>query len=348
MVYSAYWRAARALPDPGDPVAAPAEIPSFPYPAGAPPRVTLDELRLRPQKPDWAGGLRASWTPGEAGARKRLDAFLATGIADYAAGRDHPAKADVSRLSAHLRFGEISPRQIVAAIRVADARNSNLAEGADKFLSEMLWREFNYHVLFQLPGRRNGQSSAPFRSDALARSAPARTRRMATRAHRLPAGRRRHARTLGDRLHAQSRAHGRGLVSGQASPDRLARRRDNGSGIRSATPIPPIIRRTGNGLRARAPTPRPTSASSIRCCKARNSTPAATMSAAGFPNSPRCRTNGSTSLGRRRRASAATRASNWADLSEADRRSGRSPRASAQGFRGDMICGDERRRKLTA
>ncbi len=121
-----------------------------PTPRGAR-RVTLDELRLRPQEPDWAGGLRASWTPGEAGARKRLDAFLAAGITDYAAGRDHPARADVSRLSAHLRFGEISPRQIVAAIREADARNSNIAEGADKFLSEMLWREFNYHVLFSRP-----------------------------------------------------------------------------------------------------------------------------------------------------------------------------------------------------
>ena len=150
-VYSAYWRAARALPDPGDPIAPPAEIPSFPYPAGAPRRVALDELCLPPRKPDWGGGLQSSWTPGEAGARKRLDAFLATGIADYATRRDHPAKAGVSRLSPHLRFGEISPRQIVAAIREADARNANIAKGADKFLSELVWREFNYHVLFSYP-----------------------------------------------------------------------------------------------------------------------------------------------------------------------------------------------------
>jgi deoxyribodipyrimidine photo-lyase len=151
MVYSAYWRAARALPDPGDPIPVPAAIPTSPYPAGAPARAKLAQLDLLPQKPDWADGLRASWTPGEAGARKRLGAFLATAIADYAAQRDHPARPSVSRLSPHLRFGEISPRQIVAAVREADARKSNIGKGADKFLSEIIWREFNYHVLFSCP-----------------------------------------------------------------------------------------------------------------------------------------------------------------------------------------------------
>ena len=148
---SAFERAARALPAPGDPRAAPVAIPAAPYPAGAPAPVSLAQLALLPRKPDWARGLRASWTPGEDGARKRLAAFIENGLEDYAESRDNPAQGGVSRLSPHLRFGEISPRQIVAAIREADAQNAKVARGADKFLSEILWREFNYHLLFSHP-----------------------------------------------------------------------------------------------------------------------------------------------------------------------------------------------------
>jgi len=151
MVYSAYWRAASARPGPGDPIAAPSRILALPYPVTGPKRVTLAQLNLPPKNPDWAAGLRANWTPGEESARKRLEAFLANEIVDYAASRDNPAKSGVSRLSPHLRFGEISPRQIIAAIREADARDSNVANGADKFLSEIVWREFNHHVLFSHP-----------------------------------------------------------------------------------------------------------------------------------------------------------------------------------------------------
>jgi deoxyribodipyrimidine photo-lyase len=151
MVYSAFARAARALPDPVEPVAAPAAIPAAPYPAGAPARVNLEDLDLLPAKPDSAGGLKAASTPGEAGARNRLAAFIESGLEDYATSRNDPALDGVSRLSPHLRFGEISPRQIVAAIREADARNLKVARGSDKFLGEILWREFNYHLLFGHP-----------------------------------------------------------------------------------------------------------------------------------------------------------------------------------------------------
>jgi deoxyribodipyrimidine photo-lyase len=151
MVYSAFARAAGALPDPGDPRAAPVAIPAAPYPAGAPAPVSLAQLALLPRKPDWARGLRASWTPGEDGARERLAAFIESSLEDYTESRDNPAEGGVSRLSPHLRFGEISPRQIVAAIREADAQNAKVARGADKFLSEILWREFDYHLLFSHP-----------------------------------------------------------------------------------------------------------------------------------------------------------------------------------------------------
>jgi deoxyribodipyrimidine photo-lyase len=151
MVYSPFWRAARALPQPGAPLPAPARIRAAPYPHDAPARMALDSLGLLPRNPDWAGGLRESWTPGEAGARARFGAFVGTQLMNYAASRDDPAKESVSRLSPHLRFGEISPRQIFAAVRDAEAANPRAGKDADKFMGEIGWREFNYHILFRHP-----------------------------------------------------------------------------------------------------------------------------------------------------------------------------------------------------
>ncbi|HYP17054.1 MAG TPA: FAD-binding domain-containing protein, partial [Opitutus sp.] len=58
-----------------------------------------------------------------------------------------------SRLSAALRFGEISPRQIWAAVRTASKASGVFppSNGARVFLSEIGWREFAYHLLFHFP-----------------------------------------------------------------------------------------------------------------------------------------------------------------------------------------------------
>jgi deoxyribodipyrimidine photo-lyase len=151
MVYSPYWRAARALGEPDPPFPAPAKIAAASYPASAPSPVSLDALGLLPVRPDWAGGLRSAWTPGENGARARLDAFLTSGLKGYAAARNEPAKESVSRLSPHLRFGEISPRQVFAVARSAEAHAAAAAKDADKFLAELGWREFNHHILYSHP-----------------------------------------------------------------------------------------------------------------------------------------------------------------------------------------------------
>jgi len=153
-VFTPYWRAARERGEPDMPLAAPSRVAALPLPdsiRGATCR--LAELPLEPTSPDWAGGLRESWTPGEDGARERLEAFLAGGLGGYAELRDTPGRASTSRLSPHLRFGEISPRQIWHAL--GTARESGEAVGsatdADKFLSELGWREFSYHLLFHNP-----------------------------------------------------------------------------------------------------------------------------------------------------------------------------------------------------
>lgn len=144
MVYTPYWRAARAHGAPGDPLPAPAKLRAAPYPDGAPARSSLADFNLLPTQPDWAAGLRDTWTPGEAGARARLKTFLDR-LADYPAERNRLASDGTSHLSPHLRFGEISPRSIEAAVReIADATNG---DGVETFRAELGWREFDYHVL---------------------------------------------------------------------------------------------------------------------------------------------------------------------------------------------------------
>jgi deoxyribodipyrimidine photo-lyase len=141
-VYSAFWRKAQAAPPPRPPMPAPSRLPP-PVDGVAP--GSLAGLDVLPTAPDWAGGLRESWTPGEDGARARLAAFIVDGLAGYATHRDFPAEPATSRLSPHLRFGEISPFRILAALRPAASADTA------KFVSELGWREFAWHVLAHFP-----------------------------------------------------------------------------------------------------------------------------------------------------------------------------------------------------
>jgi deoxyribodipyrimidine photo-lyase len=112
----------------------------------------LEDWSLLPRHPDWANGLRSAWKPGADGATDALHAFLEAGLADYADGRDRPDKATTSRLSAHLHWGEISPAQVWSATRSAmDNAAGRLDRSGEKFLKEVLWREFSYHLLHHVP-----------------------------------------------------------------------------------------------------------------------------------------------------------------------------------------------------
>jgi deoxyribodipyrimidine photo-lyase len=153
-VYSPFWRAAQARPAPARPLPSPAKLVAADWPGGAPARVTLDALDLLPTKPDWAGGLRATWHPGEAGALERLSSFLDTRAHRYASLRDRPDQPGTSGLSPHLRFGEISPRQVFHATRHAEAAGTVPGGDAEKFIAELGWREFAYHLLFHAPDLR--------------------------------------------------------------------------------------------------------------------------------------------------------------------------------------------------
>ena len=146
-VFTPFWRALQGLYEDAAPSPAPGRLPPPAALAGE----RLDDWGLLPTRPDWAGGLRAAWSPGEAGAGARLGDFLAGALATYPVERDRPDLAGTSRLSPHLHFGEIGPRQVWHATRHAVAAAGRGEAAAQKFLSELAWREFAHHLLFHFP-----------------------------------------------------------------------------------------------------------------------------------------------------------------------------------------------------
>jgi deoxyribodipyrimidine photo-lyase len=128
----------------------PYEVPKF---VPSTQRYNCDELaqwELLPTHPDWAGGLKKLWQPGEESAHQSLESFLDHRLKAYPEKRDIPSDAGTSYLSPHLHWGEISPRQLWSATRYHEARTGN-SRAAEKFLSELGWREFSYYLLYHVP-----------------------------------------------------------------------------------------------------------------------------------------------------------------------------------------------------
>ncbi|WGF89909.1 cryptochrome/photolyase family protein [Marinivivus vitaminiproducens] len=114
---------------------------------------TLDSWKLLPTGPDWAGGLRETWKPGEANAVRQLEAFLDDAVVTYDDDRNRPDRPGTSMLSPRLHWGELSPHRIwhAALARQADGRRKTADKGVESFLRELIWREFTHHVLFHFP-----------------------------------------------------------------------------------------------------------------------------------------------------------------------------------------------------
>lgn len=130
----------------------PRRTPDVAWHHGAIARDTLADWNLLPARPNWASTFETEWQPGEQGAQGRLAAFIADSLARYAEERDFPAEAASSRLSPHLHFGEVSPVQVWQAVRAAQhATGGKLDNAAEKFLKELLWREFSWHLLHHFP-----------------------------------------------------------------------------------------------------------------------------------------------------------------------------------------------------
>jgi deoxyribodipyrimidine photo-lyase len=150
--FTAFWRCCRSLPEPEPPLPAPE---TRVWPAAAAPEITAP-----PWVPLAAGGW--SWEPGEAGAWMCLQRFLELRLDGYDAARDFPGIEGTARLSPHLHFGEIGPRQVWHAVqeivqheagrRGAAAPSAvGAGVGATAFLRQLGWREFAHYLLFHFP-----------------------------------------------------------------------------------------------------------------------------------------------------------------------------------------------------
>ena len=146
-VFTPFWKNCLNQPDPAGPLSAPKNVLA---PARWPMSLALDELQLEP-KINWTAGMRDAWQPGEAGSLKNLKRFLTNGFDDYAVQRNRPDVVGTSRLSPHLHFGEISPRQIWHAVRRYAGWRGLETWRSSQFLAEVGWREFAHHLLFHFP-----------------------------------------------------------------------------------------------------------------------------------------------------------------------------------------------------
>ena len=158
--FTPFWRAAQAILAPVALAPAPDRLPA---PARWPDSGDLKSWRLHPSGPDWSIGF-ADWRPGEAGAQRALDAFVSDSLAAYPAARDRPAVGGTSRLSPHMHWGEIGPRQVRVALEATPGPQ------ADKFNAELGWREFNHHLLYHhgdlaRANLRRDFDAFPWRSD---------------------------------------------------------------------------------------------------------------------------------------------------------------------------------------
>ena len=136
-------------------IAAPLAVPVLAgcAPATWPASEPIDALRLDALAQDgidWAASMRPAWTRGEAGARARLSAFVDERLHAYSDARDRVGEEGSSSLEPHLHHGEVSPRGVWAAVR-AGAEATGQPAVAEKYLSEIAWREFAYHVLHHHP-----------------------------------------------------------------------------------------------------------------------------------------------------------------------------------------------------
>jgi len=127
--------------------------------------LTVEELKLLPEI-DWAEGMREMWTPGEAGAQQQLRRFVHD-VGEYDELRNRPDLGKTSRLSPHLHFGEISPRQIWHTVAEAFGdrllfQNLKQCKGPEVYLKEIAWREFAYHLLYHFPHTAESPLRAEF------------------------------------------------------------------------------------------------------------------------------------------------------------------------------------------
>jgi deoxyribodipyrimidine photo-lyase len=143
-----YRRGCLNAKEPRRPIKAPTNINYFPIKYFK--SLTIDDLDLLPNH-NWKDKITNSWNVGEEAALLRLDNFIEAELDGYKEGRNFPTKKNVSRLSPHLHWGEISPNTVWYKIKNLSDIGLRHQQDTDTFLSEMGWREFSNSLLYYFP-----------------------------------------------------------------------------------------------------------------------------------------------------------------------------------------------------
>jgi deoxyribodipyrimidine photo-lyase len=158
-VFTPFWRHCLALDEPTLPAPAPRSLPN---PGRWPKSDPLESLEPGPRQ-NWTAGLRSAWQPGEPSAAKKLRLFCESTFDNYAEDRNRPDLNATSRLSPHLHFGEVGPRQIWHGLKTLAVERGLAAADwrQSQFLAEIGWREFAHQLLYHSPNL----PTEPFRSE---------------------------------------------------------------------------------------------------------------------------------------------------------------------------------------
>lgn len=105
--------------------------------------LTLDDGTTDIPDPRLPAGLELP-EAGEAAARRTLEEFLDK-VEDYDRDRNLPGVQGTSRISVHLKYGELHPRTVLKAV------SGKQSLGAETYRKEIAWRDFYADVLFQRP-----------------------------------------------------------------------------------------------------------------------------------------------------------------------------------------------------
>ena len=138
---------------------------------------SIEDLNLKPDYGDekknvkvqdckpchsWVDKMTTYIKAGEAKAREALEEFIQTNSAlDYGEKRNSPFLKGTSQLSTNLHFGEISVRQVYAAVNNLNndavtgcvepsVLKQNTAKKYD-YLKQLIWREFAHYLMYHFP-----------------------------------------------------------------------------------------------------------------------------------------------------------------------------------------------------
>ena len=156
-VFTAYWKACLRH-EPGEPLPGPHTLKPVPDSISSD---KLETLRLRPAIP-WDQSFKGHWNSGTEAAKHDLQNFFNARLKDYSEARNRLDILGGSGLSDHLRWGEISARQVWQETKRQLINRPELKSVADKFLSEIGWREFAYHLLYHFPNTPTEALRTPF------------------------------------------------------------------------------------------------------------------------------------------------------------------------------------------